>query len=188
MWAFATGLADECSAVMELDAFGALFEWFERSAFRVEARDRYDVDEERAAFARFLQGRALVPRNAATDPWLALLAAARAAGRRIERVRIVGEPLTDYTRFEFAAYRENIAVGEKVRVVPRTTLTDADQGWASEDFWIFDDRLVVVLNYDNEGRFLGADQAPDITPYLKARRRELTLGLDFNEFVAETEL
>ena len=41
MWAFATGLADECSEVMELDAFGALFERFERSAFRVEARGRY---------------------------------------------------------------------------------------------------------------------------------------------------
>ena len=73
-------------------------------------------------------------------------------------------------------------------MVPRTNLTDADQGWASEDFWIFDDRLVVVLNYDNEGRFLSADQAPEITPYLKARRRALTLGLDFNEFVAKTEL
>jgi len=187
MWAFATGLADECSEVMELDAFGALFERFERSAFRVEARGRYDVDDAREAFANFLKGRSLAPRNTATDPWLALLAAARAAGRRIERVRVVGEPLTDYTRFEFAAYRENITVGDVVRVVPRTNLTDADQGWASEDFWIFDDRLVVVLNYDNEGRFLSADQAPEITPYLKARRRALTLGLDFNEFVAKTE-
>jgi hypothetical protein len=73
-------------------------------------------------------------------------------------------------------------------VVPRTALADADQSCASEDFWIFDEQLVVVLHYDDEGRFLGADQAPDIGPYLEARRRALRLALDFEEFVAEFEL
>lgn len=68
-----------------------------------------------------------------------MVAGGKAAGRLIERVRLVSEALTEYTRFEFTGYRENIAAREKVRVVPRAALADADQGWASEDFWIFDD-------------------------------------------------
>jgi hypothetical protein len=82
----------------------------------------------------------------------------------------VSQPFTDYTRYEFAAYSDNIAAGEKVRVVPRAALAADDQRWASEDFWIFDDELVALLSYDEEGRFLGAQQAEDTTPYLDAKQ------------------
>lgn len=77
---------------MELAEFGALFERFERSAFRIEARDHYDVDDERERFAAFLEGRPALPRTPEDAAWLALVAASRAAGRVIERVRIVSEP------------------------------------------------------------------------------------------------
>ena len=60
----------------------------------------------------------------------------------------MAEPLTEYTRFEFAACRDNIAAGEKIRIIPRRVLADADQGWASEDFSIFDEEIVVLLCYD----------------------------------------
>jgi hypothetical protein len=110
---------------------------------------------------------------------------ARAAGRVIERVRIVSEPLTEYTHFEFAAYRDNIAAGANGRVVPRAALGDADQGWASEDFWIFDESLVVLMSYDDQGRFLGVQQPNDIRSYLKAKQRALSLAVDFHAFVAE---
>jgi hypothetical protein len=36
---------------VQVEEFGALFERFERSAFRIEARDRYDVENERDEFA-----------------------------------------------------------------------------------------------------------------------------------------
>jgi hypothetical protein len=99
----------------------------------------------------------------------------------------VGEPFTDYTRFEFAAYRENIAAGEKVQVIPRRLLADADQRWASEDFWIFDDELVVLLSYDDEGRFLGVQQPEDNRPYLQAKQRALSIAIEFDEFVGDSE-
>jgi hypothetical protein len=172
---------------VQVEEFGALFERFEHSAFRVEARDRYVVENERDEFAAFLEGKPLRPRSAESDRWLSLVAAHRAAGRLIERVRIVSQPLTDYTRYEFAAYRDNIAAGEKVRVVPRAALTDADQSWAGEDFWIFDDQLVVHLSYDDDGRFLGAQKVEDSRPYLAAKQRALSIALDFDDFVTELE-
>jgi hypothetical protein len=167
---------------MEVEEFSALFERFAQSAFRIEALDRYDVDSEHADFASFLEGKDLRPRTAQSDPWLALVAVGSAAGRLIERVQIVSEPLTDYTRFEFAAYRDRIAAGEKVRVVPRALLADEDQGWASEDFWIFDEELVVLLCYDEKGRFLGVQQPKDIRKYVEAKQRALSLAIDFEDF------
>lgn len=100
----------------------------------------------------------------------------------------MSEPLTEYTRLEFAAYRDNIAAGERVRVVSRAALADADQSWATKDFWIFDERLVVLLSYDDEGRFLGVQQLKDIRPYLKAKQRALSLAVDFEEFVNGPDL
>ena len=78
--ASASGLA------VEVEEFSALFERPERSAFRVEARDRYDVDHEGEEFAAFLEGKNSRPRAADSDPWLALVGAGRARRRVIERV------------------------------------------------------------------------------------------------------
>ena len=97
----------------------------------------------------------------------------------------MSEPLTEYTRFGLAAYSDNIAAGEKIGIIPRAALTDADQGWASEDFSIFDEKLVVLLSYDDTGRFLGAQQPKDIRSYLEVEQRALSLAVDFHAFVAE---
>ncbi|MGI8506075.1 MAG: DUF6879 family protein [Solirubrobacteraceae bacterium] len=102
-----------------------------------------------------------------------MVAAATAQGRSIERVRIFARPLTDYTRFEFAAYSDNIAAGEKVRVIDRSLLRMEDRSWANEDFWIFDDEIVVILRYDPRGCFLGADRADEVQHYLSAEQRAI---------------
>ena len=88
-----------------------LFETFERSAFRLEARDTYKVPDEAERFAAFLVGRELPARTPEEDDWLGLLTRATAVGRKIVRVRVLTKPLTDYTRFELAVYPENIRAG-----------------------------------------------------------------------------
>jgi hypothetical protein len=164
---------------MNQDDYGALFEHFERSAFRLEARDQYAVEDEQQDLAAFLNGQQSPPRTPRYNSWLGLVARATASGRTVERVRIAARPLTDYTRFEFAAYPENIAAGEKVRVVERGSLQGADRAWADKDFWIFDDKTVALLRYDEEGRFLRAERTADIDAYLSAKRRALGLSVDF---------
>jgi hypothetical protein len=167
---------------MNHDDFDALFERFERSAFRLEARDRYNVPDEQENLAAFLNGQQLPPRTPGNDSWLALVAAATASGRTIERVRIAARPLTDYTRFEFAAYPENIAAGEKIRVLERDLRQDIDRTWAGDDFWIFDDETVVLLHYHEDGRFVRAEQVGNVDAYLFARQRALALSVDFADF------
>lgn len=129
------------------------FEAFEQSAWRLEARDTYLVPEYDEALAAFLAGRPLPPR---TDGWADVVRIAARRGARVSRIRLVGHPITDYTRFEFALYPENVKFGEDVRIVDRTWL---DGSWAAApDAWLFDDRLAFRQVYSDAGEYLGAEQ------------------------------
>jgi hypothetical protein len=167
---------------MTLNDFGRLFQTFARSAFRVEARDRYDDPAERDEFAAFPAGITLHRRAPNQDAWLALVASATASGRRVDRVRLVTRPLTQSTRYEFACYPDNIAAGETIGIVERRWLQPEDHRSAREDFWIFDDEIVVVLDYDEQDRFLGAAQAEQNDAYVVAKQRAVSLSVDFNRY------
>jgi hypothetical protein len=163
---------------------GALFETFERSAFRLEARDTYKVPDEDERLAAFLLGRELPTRTAGEDDWLGLLSRATAAGRKIVRVRIVTKPLTDYTRFELAVYPENIRAGEEIRVAERETLPQGRDSW-DEDFWLFDGDTVVVLQYETDGRFLGVEEGRDVDRYRRIEREALAWSVNYADFSQE---
>jgi hypothetical protein len=164
------------------EEYSALFEGFSRSAFRVEARDEYNVPDEQEDLAAFSKGQKVPPRTPDNDSWLALVARATAAGRSMTRVRVIGRPVTSYTRFEFAAYQENVAAGERIRVIERAWLHGADTSWADTDFWLFDDETAALLRYGNQGHFLGADRASDLDTYLSAKQRALALSVDLADF------
>jgi hypothetical protein len=170
---------------MTPDDLGVLFNRFEHSAFRLEAKDRYDVTEEADRLAAFRAGDPLPTRTVENDSWLALVAAATQMGREISRVRIVGRPLTEYTRFELAVYPENIAAGETVRIRERRTLTPDDDSWAHQDFWLFDDQIAVRLLYDDVGHFLGVEQALDTASYSSAKQTAIAGSIDFFDFSVE---
>ena len=167
---------------MTPEEYGALFERFRRSAFRLEARDVYNIPDEQEGLAAFLSRQEVPHRTPRNDSWLALVARATAAGRSIVRVRVVGRPVTDYTRYEFAVYPQNVAAGERIRVVERSSVPGADTAWVNDDFWLFDDETVALVRYDEQGCFLGADRAIDLDAYLSARPRALALSLDLAAF------
>lgn len=158
-----------------------LLDSFTSYAWRLEALDTYDIGDEREQFEDFLAGR--VPQPSADDrEWQARARAVVASGRRIGRVRMVGYPVSDYTRFEWAAYPDNIAAGEEVRVYDRRWPGGADPRFA-EDVWVFDDRVAAVMLYGNGGEFLGVEITDDVTPYLALKRAALAGSVPFHEYV-----
>jgi hypothetical protein len=132
---------------------------FKASAFRLEALPAYSVPEEADMLMAFRRGEAVLPDN---HPWPKLVAAIRAAGKTIQRVRIVSDPLSDYERFELSLYPHSAETGEDIRVTDDPNLRYAD-------FWLFDDEAVFVLRYDKAGRFLGTDQPNDVITYRRIR-------------------
>ncbi|MGH3489477.1 MAG: DUF6879 family protein [Actinopolymorphaceae bacterium] len=144
-----------------------LFATFDRSAFRLETLDGYTVPSEDAAFAAFKAGEPMPERTIDTNPWLQIVHHATQAGKHMSRVHVISRPHTDYIRYELDAYAANVAAGEDIRIIERSW--GAHSLSSSPDFWLFDDTTVAVMQYDDEGRFLGAVDDSDRLDIYRAR-------------------
>ncbi|MFF1684446.1 MULTISPECIES: DUF6879 family protein [unclassified Streptomyces] len=140
------GPRDESPRIIDLDAFGRLFENFKHTAWRLETRERYTSDEGTSTYAEFLKG--VAPTWDLTTPWSTTIRAKTDQGARVERVRIVDSPATVGQRYLIAHAEKNAALGEDVRNIDRTYADEFQLG--TEDFWIFDSRLVALLNFDED--------------------------------------
>ncbi|MFF0415873.1 DUF6879 family protein [Kitasatospora sp. NPDC004745] len=160
--------------------FGLLFETFERTAFRLETLAVYDVDEEREEFADFLAGKGLPP-DCADNPWVRSMTD---LGKQVARVHVLRSPLSDYLRYELAAYPGNIKAGESIGIID-TALRQVT-GLPDHDFWLFDDTRVYRMHYTDTGTFIGAELLPaDRLPeYQRYRDIALTHAVPFGDYTA----
>jgi hypothetical protein len=160
----------------------ALFQEVRSSWFRLETLQAYGVAYEDEEFGSFLDtGRF----DRDDDSWQKMIRGHVDAGRNLRRVHVVEEPLSDYLRYEFAAYELNQEAGEDIRLI-RT-----DQGeWPSglpreEDFWIFDDADAWSMEYDADGRFLAAERVTDpakLEQYRQWRDVALATSMSLTEY------
>jgi hypothetical protein len=146
------------SDLLAQEAVWQLFLSFEHTAFRLETRDRYELEEEeREPFRRFMAG------EPADDSWMSDFCDAVRGwvgeGKRLERVRVVTEPHSDYVRWGLEVAKLNISAGEDIRYLPRARA--ARLGLPSEDYWLFDSRQAAILRFNDENRLLGAELVDD---------------------------
>lgn len=137
--------------------FFELFETFEHTAFRLEVRESYaGVDD--AAFREFQAG--VLPSLGSYESWMQNIRDQRACGKRVERVRVVSEPWSDYTRFGLWACQSTISAGEDIRYLERGRANSL--GLPRHDYWLFDSRTAVVMRFDDDtNAMLGWELAPD---------------------------
>ena len=141
---FGPKATDRVPRIIDLDTFGRLFEVFEHTAWRLETRRRYASDEITDTYAQFSRGEA--PAWDLTTPWSVTIRNKTASGASVGRVRILDTPPTDGQRYLLAHARKNAALGEDIQCLKRA---DAQRlQLPEEDFWIFDSRLVALLNFD----------------------------------------
>lgn len=134
---------------------------WQHTTFRLELRDFYIAANEQNPFARFQAGQQ--QDLSWRGPWRRVVSRATQAGRRMQRVHVVTEPLTPYIEFELTcAYPSSVAAGEDIRIIPRGEASGLHL--PAHDFWLFDSRLVALLNYDAAGNFLTVDlnEDPDV--------------------------
>ncbi|MGH3728196.1 MAG: DUF6879 family protein, partial [Micromonosporaceae bacterium] len=72
-----------------------------------------------------------------------------AGGKTVRRARIVSEPLSDYQRWSRSIAHPMVEAGEDIRWVPRRLVSSL--AIPGNDFYLFDDRLVVFLIYGGNG-------------------------------------
>lgn len=155
---------------MTPERFAAQFgELFATSSYRLELLDAYIAPNEQDPYRRFLAGE---PRDDTwRDPWRRFVRTARTAGKRMERVHVVTEPLPDYTRFELEwAYPANVEAGEDVRILPRRVADSLNL--PDRDYWLLDSSRVAVMDYDEHGNWLDVDMVDDpavVAEHLRGR-------------------
>lgn len=157
---------------------------FKRRVFRLETLDWYDAPNEHEPYAQFLAGQ---PADWAwREPWKRIVRKHRAAGRNMQRVHVVSEPLSDYARFELLrVYPANWDAGEDVRILGRA---QAGGLVTAGDFWLFDSRRAAFLIYDEAGRVERVEMTDD--PFLVASLRGIQyeaarLSVPLAQYVAE---
>lgn len=167
--------------------FRALFDTFEHSVFRLETLQAYQGSRERELLADFLAGKPR-PADRLKADWTAMIAANAQAGKSVQRVHVVREPLTDYLRFELTwGYEPNAEAGEDIRIV-----SVHDGGWPPElpqrDYWLFDAAKLYDMHYDPEGVWLGIEPVNDPARIVQAcawRDAALHLGVPWQAYVRD---
>lgn len=164
-----------------LDAW--IEEHFTRSAFRLETLDRYTVDSDQGNVERYLTGQP-GPSWAEGGDWFDQLAAERAAGKRRYRVRVWTSPIGPYLRYEAEwGYLYTSKAGEEIYVLDLAE-TARPSGLLEEDFFVIDDRRVLRMHYDDQGRLLGGEPLPEdaAEPYLRCRDAAMAAAVPFQDW------
>jgi len=150
---------------MALD-FDKLFATYRFSAWRLEVRDVYKIPGDDKRIAEFMRTGRAPRKTRENNGWIRTVEDACARGAYIGRIRLVGHPLTDYTRFELSAYADNVAAGEDIRLIDRMRL---DPSWdAAPDVWVFDDKQAIKMFYSDDGAWLGFQEC-EAAPYVNVR-------------------
>lgn len=137
-----------------------------REALHLNLRDAYGTATELPQLARWKAGQ--VDDFAWLRPWCDLMRASTAAGKVFRRVNVVSEPLSDYQRWSLTVEAPMVAAGQDIRWVSRRNVSTLL--FPGNDFWLFDDELVVFLHYTGTG--LNADFEPCTDPAVIQRCRD----------------
>ncbi|MFJ8842325.1 DUF6879 family protein [Streptomyces cyaneofuscatus] len=155
--------------IIGLDEFDRLFTQFEHTAWRLETRRRYASDELTETYAQFTR-RTSVDWDEVDAAWCAERREQVALGKRFERVRIVDSPPTSGQLYLLDNARRNSGVGERIHTLWRE---EADRlGLPAEDFWLFDSRLVALLNFDETDNLVDVElitQPAEVLRYAMVR-------------------
>lgn len=165
---FGPKTAEHEPQMISLGEFGHMFTTFRHSAWRLETRRRYASDESTETYAEFLRtGRVDWDTN---DAWCENRKRQVAAGKRVERVRLLDDRPTTGQRYLLDNARRNAEVGETIRTLPRAVADEL--ALPAADFWIFDARVVALLHFDDADAMTGVELITtpvDVNRYLQAR-------------------
>ncbi|MCX4750278.1 hypothetical protein OG455_33000 [Kitasatospora sp. NBC_01287] len=138
--------------------FEQLFRAAEQSAVHLEMRDGYMLDD--PSFIAWQQDGRLVLDDEESRWWRRLVRDAVARGVEVRRARIVSEPLSAYTRFEYDSTSDhNAAAGEQVRWLPRRQATDL--ALPGNDFWLFDATILLANHFTGNGEWVDTQTITD---------------------------
>lgn len=126
-----------------------LFDNFSDYAFRLETLPYFASDTRKPGYTQFRETGSLPEDH--NSEWRSEVREGTRVGRTYQRLRLFSSPLTEYERYESASYSLSLRAGEDIRSVNRSSVPDA------RDFWIFDDKWIAYMKYDDRGELVTVD-------------------------------
>lgn len=162
VWRFRTGWSSFSGGEIVLsitdEEFNRLLSVFEQEALHLETRDAYGTAVELPHMAKWSAGE---PDDLEwLQGWCSALREHVKAGKSVRRARIVSEPLSDYQRWSCSIAHPMVDAGEDIRWVPRRLVSSVV--FPGNDFYLFDDRLIVFMIYAGNG--LSTDKITSTDP------------------------
>jgi len=139
------------------EEWDGLFRTVERSAVHLEMRDSYGTEVELPHIAKWEKGEP--DDDEWLQPWLGMVRRSVQAGKSWRRAQVVSEPLSDYQRWAHRVTDTVVTSGEDIRWVSRRLVSSIP--FPGNDFWLFDDRLIVFLHFAGNGLIVDRQLSTD---------------------------
>jgi len=138
-----------------MDIYEKMFRDFKISAYRVETLPVYHI--EGGEWEEFEQYRNGIPiEGFANQDWINELTIWKNSNKEIKRFRVIPPMLNEYLCYEFEwCYPRNWIAGEIIKVVDQKTYEKLIIPETEGDFWMFDEKYVLKMEYDIKGYYIG---------------------------------
>lgn len=153
---------------------------------RLESIPEYNVAEDLVLFEKWRQGKFEHDKN--SKKWLENLKRTKERGVKIQRVRIVSLPFSDYIKYEINFWKHSIQNGEEILFLENKEYEKIVERFEfiPKDFWIFDDKTLIIFHYDKRGDFVKEEPVSyeeRIKKYLELKKKLLNHALPMKKFL-----
>ncbi|MEN9338081.1 MAG: hypothetical protein RIQ41_395 [Candidatus Parcubacteria bacterium] len=100
--------------------------------------------------------------------WWNFIESKTKSGITMQRVRLIIEPLTEYTKSELVVHKKSKTFGDTIKIVKEEVFNTLNI--KQEDFWLIDEKVVLKMKYSTDGEYLGFDIVENDTDfYIKTK-------------------
>ncbi|OGE16974.1 hypothetical protein A3F00_03050 [Candidatus Daviesbacteria bacterium RIFCSPHIGHO2_12_FULL_37_11] len=159
-----------------------------KSIFRLELLSIYNVSGDRECFQKFLKHEDYIDNE--FREWLIKIENTNKKGVRTERVRIYAQPVNDYIKYEIDAWKHSIKVGDKVFFLDYEKYVGIIEELkiVPEDFWLFDESVLVTFHYGSDGSFIGEELMVGdvlIRKCIDLKNKLLDISIPYQQFLKD---
>ncbi len=141
----------------------------QHSLFRFEGLQDYSAEDGEDAVDYFMQTGQLKEAPDSNNEWWSDIKLRNEKGIVTQRVRLVTEPKTDYTKMELAYLKlaKNYS-GDDIRIIQEADfLSIVPEG--IPDFYIIDEHRLFLMNYGLAGKYLNSVESHEVIEYVRLK-------------------
>lgn len=166
-----------------MSRFDDLWNGSKSELFRLQMLSEYIVEEEKGDLELAKQGK-FEEIYVKAAGWFGMLKEKEGQMVKNINLQVVDLPLSDYLVFEAGFMLKSEEFGRETFFVKREGVLELISGF--EDFWMFDNRTVLVMKYD-KGVYLHkdveVDNPEDVERYVELKEKLMKLALPLGEFL-----